>query len=237
MTFSRSRIILATMAVFLTFPAQARNLPGTQIPDIAARAPYPIEHATAYRQPRQTARHRVERQRVVTRGQERELARPERSYGAGIIRSGKTGEIAHVSPQYAARFQSFLDDLESHGATVYYMGGIRPGHCSLGSQHPCGWAVDFCQDYYGHVSGLKDCNLPRPAEFHELVRAHGLYDGSIWCHSDYGHVQAKDSGGCSVAAHGSWGHGHVRLASMTGSIQFVARHHLRHHHRLRYARR
>lgn len=160
------------------------------------------------------------------------------SAGRATIRSGKTGETATVAAEYAGRFQSFLDDLEAHGATIYYMGGIRSGHCSIGSQHPCGWAVDFCQDYYGHVSGARDCRLPEPAEFHKIVVAHGLHDGSVWCRSDYGHVQAKDSGGCNIAPHGSWGHGRVRLATMTGKIVGVDRR--RHHHygrRLRYARR
>lgn len=129
---------------------------------------------------------------------------------SGVIRSSKTGATAHVASRYQFQFQALLDDFEARGATVYYMGGIRKGRCSLGSQHPCGWAVDFCQDYRGHVSGLRDCHLPGPAEFHAIVREHGLYDGSVWCNGDYGHVQVKDSGGCNVAAHGRWGHGHRR---------------------------
>lgn len=159
---------------------------------------------------------------------------PARITGGGIIRSKKTGRTAHVDPQYQSRFQALLDDFENHGATVYYMGGWRPGHCSLRHQHSCSWAVDFCQDYRGHVSGARDCNLPRPAEFHALVRKHGLYDGSVWCNGDYGHVQVKDSGGCNIAAHGSWGRGHY-LASITGTVRLSAKRH--HHHHQRYARR
>lgn len=159
--------------------------------------------------------------------------------GSGVIRSAKTGATATgISPRYQPQFQALLDDFEAHGATVYYMGARRSGSCSLASQHPCGWAVDFCQDSYGHVSGARDCHLPLPAEFHDLVVKHGLFDGSVWCHSDYGHVQAKDSGGCNVAAHGSWGHGSRRyLASMTGAIEFAGRRRPSRHHRTRYARR
>lgn len=221
-------------------PAQARY---TSPIDIAAIPTYPTEqaHRTAYR-PSHAASRSAERHRTTHTGLEAVLSRPEprqAEMGAGIVRSLKTGVIAHVAAQYAGKFQGLLNDLESAGATIYYMGGIRPGRCSLGSQHPCGWAIDICQDYRGHVSGSKDCNLPKPAKFHEIVRAHGLYDGSVWCSTDYGHVQAKDSGGCNMAAHGSWGHGGRYLASMTGSIQIAAerRHHHRRPHHLRYARR
>ena len=180
-------------------------------------------------------RHQAMREHVPRERRERAID-ANGNRGFAVIRSGKTGETATVRADARAAFQGFLDDLEAHGATVYYMGGWRRGHCSLGSQHPCGLAVDFCQDYYGHVSGLKDCHLPRPAEFHELVRAHGLYDGSVWCHSDYGHVQVKESGGCRVAPHGSWGHGRVRLATMTGKMIEV-RHRPQHHRRYHFARR
>lgn len=152
---------------------------------------------------------------------------------AGVIRSGKTGAVAHVDPHFQSRFQALLDDFEDHGATVYYMGGWRPGHCSLASQHPCSWAVDFCQDSRGRVSGDRDCHLPPPKEFHALVRAHGLYDGSVWCNGDYGHVQVKDSGGCGIAAHG-WARGHY-YASMTGKVEQASARTRVHHERRRYA--
>ena len=234
---SRFQIILSVLATtaILSAPAQARY---TAPVDIAAIPAYPTEqvHRTAYR-PSRAASRSAERRRMARTSRDAVLARPEPrqgEMGSGIVRSLKTGVIAHVAAQYAGKFQGLLNDLESAGATIYYMGGIRPGRCSLGSQHPCGWALDICQDYRGHVSGARDCHLPHPAEFHAMVRAHGLYDGSVWCHGDFGHVQVKDSGGCNIAAHGSWGHG--CLASMTGTIRFSARHR-RHHHRIRYARR
>jgi hypothetical protein len=58
---------------------------------------------------------------------------------AGVIVSSKTGARARVGVAYATRFQAYIDDLENnHGARVLFMGGIRPGHCSPSSEHPCG---------------------------------------------------------------------------------------------------
>lgn len=245
-----SRIILAAIATttLLTATAVARSHRGAASPqttqfcgDRVCPAFGATRQARAQRQP--ASRERVHVRTASHRRKSREATpeprQAEQGGGTGVVRSSKTGVTAHVAAGVQARFQALTDDLEAHGATIYYMGGWRRGRCSLGSQHPCGWAIDFCQDYRGHVSGARDCHLPRPAEFHALVRAHGLYDGSVWCNSDYGHVQAKESGGCNVAAHGNWGSGRVRLASMTGTVQFEARHrrHRPHHHRIRYAHR
>lgn len=235
--------LIAFAALFIASPAEAhrsyRTAPSVAPKiDVAAIPAYPIEQSTkGYRHTRQIGTRARKAVREASAPIQAEQANPgPRPLDSGVIRSEKTGATARVDSAYQAKFQALLDDFEAHGATVYYMGGRRPGHCSLGSQHPCGWAVDFCQDYRGHVSGARDCNLPRPAEFHALVRAHGLYDGSVWCSTDYGHVQAKDSGGCNNVARGSWGHGRVRLASMTGTVQFASvRHH--HHHRIRLAHR
>ena len=153
----------------------------------------------------------------------------ERAIGSGMIRSHKTGATAHVSPSAAPAMQAMLDDLEqNHGATIRFVGGIRAGRCSLGSQHPCGWAMDVCQLSRGVVDSR--CNLPAPAEFHRIARAHGLYEGAVWCNTDYGHVQFKDSGGCNVAAHGRGG---VRLATLTGKMVEAQDNSARrrHHHR------
>ena len=162
--------------------------------------------------------------------------RVERAIGSGVIRSHKTGATAHVSSRAAPAMQAMLDDLEhNHGATIRFVGGIRAGRCSLGSQHPCGWAMDVCQLSRGVVDPR--CNLPAPAEFHRIARAHGLYEGAVWCNTDYGHVQFKDSGGCNIAAHGRGG---VKLATLTGKMVNVqdnsARRH-RHHRRIHIARR
>ena len=142
--------------------------------------------------------------------------------GSGIVVSHKTGATAHLAASVAPKFQHLLNALEGSGATIYYMGGIRAGHCSLGSQHPCGWALDICQDSRGHVSGAKDCHLPAPEEMHRLIVAAGLYGGEVWCSTDYGHVQAKDSGSnCGPSGYIGDGHRHY-YASMTGSIKYAS---------------
>ena len=150
--------------------------------------------------------------RHASRTSRREAAEQPSGLGSGMVVSRKTGHAVRIDSRYQARFQALTDDLEDHGATIYYWGGWRRGHCSLRHQHSCGWAIDFCQDYRGHVSGARDCNLPRPALFHQLVVKHGLFDGSVWCNQDYGHVQAKDSGGCNRVARGNYGHGRTRVA-------------------------
>ena len=156
--------------------------------------------------------------------------------GSGIIRSAKTGATARVAPRYASRFQAYIDDLEAHGAAIYYMGGYRPGQCSKGSQHPCGKALDVCQDSRGHVSGLRDCHLPSPTEMARIAEAHDLHEGAVWCNTDYGHAQVEKTGSdCTPSGWAGNGRGHY-LASMTGRIQFAAARHHRHHRR-RYASR
>lgn len=136
--------------------------------------------------------------------------------GSGIVRSAKTGAVVHVSPKWADKFQAYIDDLEGHGAAVYYMGGFRKGRCSLASQHPCGSALDVCQDRRGHVSGAKDCNLPGPVEMASIAARHGLFEGGVWCgNPDYGHVQGIATGSI-CAARGTFGPRQHRLASRAG---------------------
>ena len=86
------------------------------------------------------------------------------------------------------RFQAYIDDLENnHGARVLFMGGIRPGHCSPSSEHPCGKALDVCQLRRGVVDSR--CNLPGRRVLGEIAASHGLFEGGRWCNSDYGHAQ------------------------------------------------
>jgi hypothetical protein len=107
---------------------------------------------------------------------------------AGVIMSRKTGARARVGVAYAARFQAYVDDLETnHGARVLFMGGIRPGRCSPSSEHPCGKALDVCQRRRGVVDPR--CNLPGRVTLGRIAASHGLFEGGLWCNSDYGHAQ------------------------------------------------
>jgi hypothetical protein len=107
---------------------------------------------------------------------------------AGVVISGKTGARARVGVAYAARFQAYIDDLEAnHGARVLFMGGLRPGRCSISSEHPCGKALDVCQFRRGAVDPR--CNLPGRRILGEIAASHGLFEGGRWCNSDYGHAQ------------------------------------------------
>src|SRR5262245_8221458 len=106
----------------------------------------------------------------------------------GVVISLKTGAKARVGISYAARFQAYIDDLENnHGARVLFMGGIRPGHCSPASEHPCGKALDVCQRRRGVVDPR--CNLPGRVALGRIAASHGLFEGGRWCDSDYGHAQ------------------------------------------------
>ncbi len=107
---------------------------------------------------------------------------------AGIVVSGKTGARARVGTAYAARFQAYIDDLENnYGARVLFMGGIRPGRCTISSEHPCGKALDVCQLRRGVVDPR--CHLPGRVALGQIAASHSLFEGGRWCNSDYGHVQ------------------------------------------------
>ncbi len=107
---------------------------------------------------------------------------------AGIVVSAKTGAHARVGVAYAARFQAYIDDLENnYGARVLFMGGIRPGRCSISSEHPCGKALDVCQLRRGVVDPR--CKLPGRVVVGRIAASHGLFEGGRWCDSDYGHAQ------------------------------------------------
>jgi hypothetical protein len=107
---------------------------------------------------------------------------------AGTVISHNTGARARVGVAYAARFQAYIDDLESnYGARVLFMGGIRPGRCSIYSEHPCGKALDVCQLRRGVVDPR--CHLPGRQELGRIAASHGLFEGGLWCDSDYGHAQ------------------------------------------------
>lgn len=113
------------------------------------------------------------------------------SLGAGVIISKKTGATARVGAAYAAMFQAYIDDVENHGASVRFMGGIRRGHCWVGGLHPCGKALDVCQLSRGRVDAR--CHLPDRSTLARIASAHGLFEGGRWCHSDYGHAQIGET--------------------------------------------
>jgi hypothetical protein len=114
---------------------------------------------------------------------------------AGIVISRKTGARARVGAAYAARFQAYIDDLETnYGARVLFMGGNRPGRCSRASEHPCGKALDVCQHRRGVVDAR--CKLPARAALGKIAASHGLFEGGRWCNSDYGHVQVDVTLAC-----------------------------------------
>ena len=107
---------------------------------------------------------------------------------AGIIISSKTGARTRVGVAYAARFQAYIDDLEkNYGARILFMGGLRPGRCSIFGEHPCGKALDVCQLRRGVVDPR--CNLPGRVALGRIAASHGLFEGGRWCDSDYGHAQ------------------------------------------------
>lgn len=121
---------------------------------------------------------------------------------AGIIISHKTGAKAKVSPQHAAKFQAYIDDLENnHGSIIKFMGGYRRGHCSSGHMHPCGRAIDVCQLRRGAVD--RRCNLPDRVTIAVIAARHGLIEGGRWMNSDYGHAQVGGYSGMDVAEIGS----------------------------------
>lgn len=115
------------------------------------------------------------------------------SYGSGIVRSGKTGATAHVSPRFAPIAQAIVDDLERQGASIRFMGGYRRGPCWAGGLHPCGLAIDLCQTGRGVVD--RRCNLPSRAVEARIAAAHGALSGGVWCNQDRGHVQLGQTAG------------------------------------------
>jgi hypothetical protein len=131
---------------------------------------------------------RSETKKTSATAQHRSRAIDANGNPANVVISSKTGARARVGITYAARFQAYIDDLENnYGARVLFMGGIRPGRCSISSEHPCGKALDVCQLRRGVVDPR--CNLPNRVVLGEIAASHGLFEGGRWCDSDYGHAQ------------------------------------------------
>lgn len=133
--------------------------------------------------------------------------------GIGLVVSHKTGATAHVSPKYAAQFQAYIDDLESGGAVVRFIGGYRRGHCWSGGLHPCGKALDVCQLSRGRVDPR--CHLPGRTQIAAIAERHGLFEGGQWCSSDYGHAQVGvTASACGNNVYSAMRH-HTRYAKRT----------------------
>ncbi len=130
---------------------------------------------------------------VATSALARKHSRPvlDANGNGGIVVSHKTGATARVGFAFASRFQGYIDAVEAAGASVYFMGGIRRGHCWSGGLHPCGKALDVCQTGRGRVAAK--CHLPDRSTLARIAEAHGLFEGGQWCHSDYGHAQVGES--------------------------------------------
>lgn len=199
------RIALAALAALSTLavtpaeagPTRAKNAQVGPAHDVAAVPAYPTAampglanraHGLASKRTRTAHR--------AARGQDASHGAPQAESGSGVVRSKKTGATARVAARHAAAFQAYIDDLEARGARVYYMGGIRPGPCWIGGLHPCGKALDVCQDSRDVVSRAKNCRLPGRAELARIAARHGLFEGGQWCNGDMGHVQAEDSRPC-----------------------------------------
>lgn len=144
------------------------------------------------------ADHHPDEAPIAGRAQNADKPRPPALYARvvapGVVMSRRTGARARVGIAHAPRFQAYIDDLESnHGARIFFIGGIRPGHCASSSLHPCGRALDVCQLRRGVVD--QRCHLPPRRKLAQIASSHGLFEGGRWCDSDYGHVQLGATAG------------------------------------------
>ena len=100
--------------------------------------------------------------------------------------SGKTGAGARAGIAYAARFQAYIDDLETnHGARVLFMGGIVRLMFDF-REHPRGKASDVCQLRHGAVDQRAICPAVRCSARSPLQT---VGSKRTRCNSDDGHAQ------------------------------------------------
>lgn len=105
---------------------------------------------------------------------------------AETIRS-RSGATARVSASHAAKFQGFINELESNGYRIKFMGGVRGGRCAPPRhKHPCGAAIDINQT-------ARDVVTARfPQSINAMARRHGLLHGAEWRRNpDAGHFEVK----------------------------------------------
>ena len=177
---------VAALGVLIMLPGEAAKL----IANMLCRWPPPattmVTVPSRYGEPSPGYRRVGRKPKTSATAQDRSRA-IDANATADVVISSKTVR-ARVGIAYAARFQAYIDDLENnHGARVLFMGGIRPGRCSISSEHPCGKALDVCQLRRGVVD--RRCNLPNRVALGQIAASHGLFEGGRWCDSDYGHAQ------------------------------------------------
>ncbi len=180
---------LAALSVLIALPTHAgqrHRQSGLLATNYDNNGHYTTLRATA---PMTTYRSRRSKlQRTIATGQHRPPTLNANGNMVGVVISLKTGAHARVGIAYLGRFQAYIDDVETnHGARVLFMNGIRPGRCSIFSEHPCGKALDVCQLRRGVVDPR--CKLPGRIALSQIAASHGLFEGGLWCDSDYGHAQ------------------------------------------------
>lgn len=115
-----------------------------------------------------------------------------------------------VAASAQATLQCVVNHVEASGVRVTALGGIRRGHCSTSSMHPCGKAIDINQT-------ARDRNGPPRSVSSSAASACGAVSGSWWAgNPDNGHFQV-----------GGWAGTHEH-----GTTYAARRHHRRHYARL-----
>ena len=121
---------------------------------------------------------------------------------AGIVMSRKTGARARVGVAYAARFQAYIDDLETQSRRARAVHGRRSARPLLTFQRASMWKGSGCVPTAVEAWSTRRCNLPGRVTLGQIAAAHGLFEGGRWCNSDYGHAQVDvTAAACGRAPH------------------------------------
>ena len=213
MTFSRTRITLAALAVAtiaLSVPAKARNHSTAQFNprfDAAAAPAYPMERqARTHPSRRQAVSHRRPAFRLASYTPEGVSASPEapaRQHRGGLITVQSAAGPITIAASFRDKIVPFIADVVARG----FRGGVhcfaRGGHVR-GSLHYSGNACDFAQTGWGRT---------RAPMYHvsDLTNKYGLRDGCSF--RDCGHIDSGDHLGGRYYAARSHRHHHRRYAS------------------------
>lgn len=104
----------------------------------------------------------------------------------------KSGSHSKVHARFQAPMQAILNDIESKGYTIKYIGCYRSDWGVAGA-HPQGRACDACQWARNRTDGRKGCNLPSDTELNQIARNHGCVHGAEWGLPDRGHFECGRS--------------------------------------------